>query len=130
MIRKRPSILALSLSLAIAASAAVGVAAAPAPSYSATMTSDGACLLTVTATWKNAKIDQVFVGWYLDDVFVATGAAPGLYGTLRGRTATLQFGPATASDTAHLWRGYVQLYSGPVFVASLNPTLPVNCDLG
>ncbi len=130
MSRQRSRVLALCFSALLALSVSTVATAAPTAAYSASMTSDGSCLLTVTATWKNTKIDHVFVGWYLDDQFIATGEAPGIGGSLRAKAATLKFGPATASDTAHTWRGLVQFYSGGAFMAELNPTLSVNCALG
>lgn len=126
--------LAIAVVVGLGAVTAVPAQAAPASSFSATLTDNGACLFTLTATWKNAHITQVNAFWYLDGVYWATSQAPGTGpngGTLKGRKAVVQAGPATPSAETHDWSLLVQYYDGPVFVSQQYSNIDtVTCSLG
>jgi hypothetical protein len=105
----------------------------PGPSLSATLTDDGACLFTLTATWKNAKVDFVTGQWYLDGVFQFTSQAPGTPpqggGTIMGKKAVMQAGPFVATAGPHDWYVLVQYYNGGARVDGdvFTNTDTVNC---
>ena len=115
--------LAIPLAALLALGLAAQVSAAPAASYSATLTASSSCLLTVTTSSKNAKVAQVFVGWYeagyqspdyptIPD-FIATSAWPATgpnAGVAKGKTVLFTFGPTGTDATTHDWHGLVSFY--------------------
>lgn len=128
---KRTVVAAL-LSIVLSGAAVGGVGAAPAPTYSAILTADSACALTLKATWRNTSIDTVFGIWYLDDVYVFTTQAPfpgPNGGTIKGRTATMRAGAATVDGVNHSWRVLVQFYRGGAHQFEMNAPLDALCTI-
>jgi hypothetical protein len=124
------SLVAALLSVALSGATVGAVGAAPAPSYSAALTADSSCTLTLKATWKNTTVDTVYGIWYQDEVYRFTTQAPFTGpngGTLRGRTATMQAGPVAIDTTSHAWRVQVDFYWNGANVGQLNPTVAVPC---
>ena len=83
-------------------------------SFAATLSDDGACGFTLTATWSGAKVAQVIAQWHIDGAYWATSAAPGTGpngGTIKGRTATFHAGPLTVAAEPHASQALVQFYS-------------------
>lgn len=129
------ALLALGLTtLGFAASAGTAAAAKPTPAVTATLTDNGACSFTLTATWKNAQVDQVIAQWYLDGAFWATqeapstGPNPGTF-SKASRTAVFNVGPAVATPgVPHDWQVLVQFYYRGAFVAQVySNTVTVEC---
>ena len=115
--------------------AAAPVAAAPPPAgYTAVLTDNGACLFTLTVTWKNVKVGTVYAQWSIDGTYFATMQAPGTgpnAGTITGHTATFVAGAFLASSLPHLWQVLVQPYSpaGAQLASFSSNVDAVNCNL-
>lgn len=118
---------ALSLAAALAMASIPAATAAPAPAYTATFTADASCLLTVKATWKNAPVARVYLLWYQDATWIATSdtESPVNSGTIKGKTATFRFGPASVSGTAHQWSAEAQFYTAAGAALEVADTAPV-----
>jgi hypothetical protein len=126
------SVLAALLSLVLSAATTAAVGAAPAPSYSAVLTSDASCAFTLTAGWKNNKIDTVIGIWYQDEEYRFTTQAPFSGpngGTIRGRTATMHAGPVRVDTASHTWRVLVQFYRGGAHQFETNASTDVFCTV-
>jgi uncharacterized repeat protein (TIGR01451 family) len=83
--------------------------------FSASITHDSSCTLTLQATWHNTQPGLVTAQWYLDGVFLFSQTAPGLGGTISGNTATFTVGPFTdTSPTTHAWQGHVTFLTGGI----------------
>lgn len=119
--------------------------AAPAPSYSATITANKNCLLTVTAGWKNTKaVAAVYVGWYevgyvnpdypeLGE-FIATSTWPTTgpnAGVQRGSSVLFTFGPTGMDAVNHDWYALVDFYdaNGAALAQIYSNTLSTRCYL-
>jgi hypothetical protein len=137
------------LALPFAALLILGLAgqtlAAPGPSYSATITANRSCLLTVTAGWKNTKaVAAVYVGWYevgyinhdypeLGE-FIATSAWPGSgpnSGVQKGSSVAFTFGPTGTDTVNHSWYALVSYYdaNGAALTQFLTSQLSTRCYL-
>jgi hypothetical protein len=94
------------------------LAAAPTPMYSGTLSANSSCLLTVTASSKNAKVAAIDLIWYeagyvnpsyptLTD-YVATSQWPASgpnAGVAKGKVVTFTFGPIPSDTVTHDWHG-------------------------
>jgi uncharacterized repeat protein (TIGR01451 family) len=81
--------------------------------FSASLTHDSACTLTIQATWHNSQVDLVDAQWFLDGSFIFAQTAPGVGGTISGNTATFTVGPLSdTSPTTHDWQGHVTFFTG------------------
>ena len=125
---------AAGLAALVVALAVPAASAAPAPTYSAILSADASCNLTLKVTWKNTQVDQVFGIWYYDDAFAFSTVAPGTgpnAGTLKGKTATFSFGPLTQTAETHSWRVLVQPYFRGAAQPDVNTNvLTVQCGIG
>ena len=118
MIKRRRT---LGLGLPLAGMVILGVAApaaaAPTATFAATISVDSACVFTIVASWKNAKVAAIDLGWYeagyqnadyptIHD-WVATSQYP-QNGTLVKKSVVFTAGPAPTTDTVnHQWWGNV-----------------------
>lgn len=114
--KRRPATLGALVALSsLATVGAVQPATAkPAPTFSAMLSHDSSCVLTLEAKWSGAQVAQVYVMWKQDGVYRFTSAAPGTGpngGTLRGRTAVMKAGPLADTGTIHEWTAQVDFYS-------------------
>jgi hypothetical protein len=109
------------------------VAAPSGPAFAATLEDDGACLFTVTATWKKTKVDHVYTFWYLNGVYLLTSEAPNAGpngGTLRRSTAVMNAGAFAVTTDFNAWHAVVQYYNAGAFVADVTTsTLNVQCGI-
>lgn len=105
--------------------------AAPAPVYSATLTHDGACTLSSSATWKNARVAKVFANWYLDAAppqqSLITQEAPPP--RLRGSSVSFVTGPFAPTAEGHTWLVLYTFYSkeGVNLGQVLSNSITVSC---
>jgi hypothetical protein len=114
-------------SLLVLGLAGQAVAAQPttSPSYGATMKASRDCLLTVTATWKNATVGGIDLGWY--EVGYQDPSYPGIpewlatsqwpstspnTGVQKGKSVIFSLGPVGADSVAHEWYALVT-FRGP-----------------
>ena len=140
---RRHRLLALPVAALLLLVVAAQTLAAPpssGPTYSATMTADKKCLLTVSATWKNdPSVATIYVLWYeagyqngtLPAGYVATSQWPFTgpnAGVLKGKVVTFTDGPVTRDTASHDWWAVVQFYSNTnAFITEVNAPLTTTC---
>jgi uncharacterized repeat protein (TIGR01451 family) len=96
------------------------------PVFTASLTDDGACSFTTTATFSNIDVDHVYGFWYVDGSYIFTTEAPGIGpngGTLTGNTAVMKAGPMYPRSEPHPWQVLVQFYDQGAFVAQMYTNL-------
>jgi hypothetical protein len=121
--RRRP-LLAACLSLALAA-AGVGTvsAAAPAPAFSVTLTDDGTCQLSATASWSHTKATEVDFVWTFGIATWQDNVT-----AVRGRRAVDSF-TAGASSSTRTWTVIAYVYLDGALVGQSSDSVPMPCGL-
>ena len=117
--------------LAVAGGSAAAAPPTRAPVMAATLSHDRACLFTLTATWRNVAIDQVYGNWYYDDEASSrfTTASPGNPAlsnwTFARSRATMDAGPADVAGDPHRWSVLVHFYAGGALIGQVTTAVDV-----
>ena len=104
------------------------VAAPPQPTYSATVVEGPNCEYTLTASWKNAKVDQVNEIWFIDGtafenhLFTTQAFAP-----FRKNSTSVHVGPLAVATELHTITVLVQPYYQGAFQNQIEVVLSTMC---